>query len=70
MTAVSTTPCRWQAVSGKQCSSALFSHADFCHPCDVVLLSGIHRGEPEIVGRYTVLETLWGRNGAICGVSD
>lgn len=27
---------------------------------DVVLLSGIHRGEPEIVGRYDSLETLWG----------
>ncbi len=39
----------------KQCSGALFSHADFITRSDVVLVSGIHRGEPEIVGRYDSL---------------
>ncbi len=65
MTAVSTHPAAGRRVSGKQCSSALFSQQIFVTRSDVVLLSGIHRGEQKSSVVMTVLETLWGRNGAI-----
>ncbi len=42
----------------------------FRYRSDAVLVSGIHRGEPKIVGRYDSLGNPGQVTWPICGVSD